>query len=160
LREDHDTDPPKMGPGTWVLFCLALFFGLILAKWAFNGVWQQLPDTASAKAGFHELTGHDPKEVQAIYFDEHQTMKDPSRWLGFTYPDDQWLAGFLREHSALVRQPGTSAGLEPGPGARWWDTARVWNLKEWYDTEPKVYYRYQVWVDRENRRVYLHSFTM
>ncbi len=111
-----------------------------------------LPNTSAAREGFYEMTGRPASDVSNIYYDSSSDFfGDWTKYLRFTYPDDQWIEGFLAERTSL--SPVTSM-TGTGPRWKWWDfpiERRHWAYFDRWNTYPCV----ALAVDYERRRVYL-----
>ncbi|RYD69985.1 MAG: hypothetical protein EOP84_27460, partial [Verrucomicrobiaceae bacterium] len=88
---------------------LKFFYGLALvglavvtAVIAWFAFYPAVPNTDATRKGFSEMTGLSPSEVTDIYYDaSYDFHGDYSKYLRFTYHDEEWLNRFLDRRSHL-----------------------------------------------------------
>lgn len=141
-----------------------LIYGLVLlgltavtAAIAWFAFYPSVPKTTEAQKGFYEMTGTQPSEVSDVYYDSSSDFHgDYSKYLRFTYPNDEWLDRFLSRRTNL--SPAKSLRCS-GPGHNWWDASRVYQLSEFYEQWPGPMPCVSMAIDRQQRHVYLCYFT-
>ena len=139
----------------WTFIGFLTVLLLALSWWAF---YPAIPNTPTAKRGFHMMTGLDPSEVSGIhyYYNGEGISGGDDEFLRFTYPDDVWLQRFLHGLS-LERRTGSNRSLFISGMPDWWDYSTIWSLSECYgrgsEHPPNDVI---LWIDRQHQYIYLY----
>jgi len=139
----------------WFFIAFLSLLALISAGWVF---YPAIPNTPSAKRGFHEMTGAEPSEVSAIhyYYSGEFISGGDAEYLRFTYPDELWLQRFLNR-LGLHRLANSGGGLFTDGVPSWWDYSTIWSLSECYGLNSEhTPNQMTLWIDRQHRFIYLY----